>query len=80
VGHVNARRRCLCGRDHGHRGSLPILRLAEQAISQVGHAGPKFTRPPGGPLFFTIGPILGSFVTEPAADDDLRVVAEAPLL
>ena len=47
-------------------GSLPILRLAETAISQVAKLG----RSSPAALWFsilTIGPILGSFITEPAA-------------
>jgi Putative Na+/H+ antiporter len=47
-------------------GSLPILQLAETAISQVSKLGRSSTAA-WWMSILTIGPILGSFITEPAA-------------
>jgi hypothetical protein len=47
-------------------GSLPILRLAENAISRVARLG-RSSAPSWWLAILTIGPILGSFITEPAA-------------
>ena len=47
-------------------GSLPILRLAEHAIARVAKLG-RSSPAAWWAAILTIGPILGSFVTEPAA-------------
>jgi hypothetical protein len=66
VGHVNVADAVFVVVIMAISGSLPILRLAETAISQVAKLG----RSSPAALWMsilTIGPILGSFITEPAA-------------
>ena len=66
VGHVSAAEAIFVVVIMAISGSLPILRLAETAISQVAKLG----RSSPAALWIsilTIGPILGSFITEPAA-------------
>jgi hypothetical protein len=66
VGHVNVADAVFVVVIMAISGSLPILRLAETAISQVAKLGQSS---PGAwwLSILTIGPILGSFITEPAA-------------
>ena len=66
VGHVNAADAVFVVVIMAIAGSLPILRLAEQAISQVAKLG-RSSPAAWWAAILTIGPILGSFVTEPAA-------------
>jgi hypothetical protein len=66
VGHVNAADAVFVVVIMAISGSLPILRLAEQAISQVAKLG-RSSPAAWWAAILTIGPILGSFVTEPAA-------------
>jgi hypothetical protein len=66
VGHVNVADAVFVVVIMAIAGSLPVLRLAEIAISQVAKLG----RSSPGALWMsilTVGPILGSFITEPAA-------------
>jgi hypothetical protein len=66
VGHVNVADAVFVVVIMAISGSLPILRLAEQAISQVAKLG-RSSPAAWWAAILTIGPILGSFLTEPAA-------------
>jgi hypothetical protein len=66
VGHVNVADAVFVVVIMAISGSLPILRLAETAISQVAKLG-RSSPAAWWMSILTIGPILGSFVTEPAA-------------
>lgn len=66
VGHVNVADAVFVVVIMAIAGSLPILHLAEQAISQVAKLG-RSSPAAWWAAILTIGPILGSFVTEPAA-------------
>ena len=66
VGHVNVADAVFVVVIMAISGSLPILRLAEAAISQVAKLG-QSSPAAWWISILTIGPILGSFVTEPAA-------------
>ena len=66
VGHVNVADAVFVVVIMAIAGSLAILRLAEQAISQVAKLG-RSSPAAWWAAILTIGPILGSFVTEPAA-------------
>jgi Putative Na+/H+ antiporter len=66
VGHVNVAEAVFVVVIMAMASSLPILRLAENAIARIAGLGR------GGPAIWwlsilTIGPLLGSFITEPAA-------------
>ena len=66
VGHVNVADAIFVVVVMAMAGSLPVLRLAENAISRVAQLGQS--APAAWWLaILTIGPILGSFITEPAA-------------
>jgi hypothetical protein len=66
VGHVNVAEAIFVVVIMAMAGSLPVLRLAEQVISRFARLG---RNSPGAwwLAILTIGPILGSFITEPAA-------------
>ena len=66
VGHVNVAEAIFVVVIMAIAGSLPVLRLAEQAISRVAQVG-KNSPAAWWLAILTIGPILGSFITEPAA-------------
>lgn len=66
VGHVNVADAVFVVVIMAISGSLPVLRLSEQAISQVAKLG-QSSPAAWWAAILTIGPILGSFVTEPAA-------------
>jgi len=66
VGHVNVADAVFVVVIMAIAGSLPVLRLSEQAISQVAKLG-RSSPAAWWAAILTIGPILGSFVTEPAA-------------
>ena len=66
VGHVNVADAVFVVVIMAISGSLPVLRLSEQAISQVAKLG-RSSPAAWWAAILTIGPILGSFVTEPAA-------------
>lgn len=66
VGHVNVADAVFVVVVMAIAGSLPILRLAETAISQVAKIG-RSSPAAWWVSILTIGPILGSFITEPAA-------------
>ena len=66
VGHVNVADAVFVVVIMAISGSLPILRLAETAISQVAKIG-RSSPAAWWISILTIGPILGSFITEPAA-------------
>jgi hypothetical protein len=66
VGHVNVADPVFVVVIMAISGSLPILRLAENAISQVAKLG-RSSPAAWWISILTIGPILGSFITEPAA-------------
>ena len=66
VGHVNVADAVFVVVIMAIAGSLPILRLAETAISQVAKLG-RSSPAAWWMSILTIGPILGSFITEPAA-------------
>jgi hypothetical protein len=66
VGHANVNDAIFVVVIMAMAGSLPILRLAENAISRVARLG-RSSAPAWWLAILTIGPILGSFITEPAA-------------
>jgi hypothetical protein len=66
VGHVNVADAVFVVVIMAIAGSLPVLRLAEQAISQVAKLG-RSSPAAWWAAILTVGPILGSFITEPAA-------------
>jgi hypothetical protein len=66
VGHVNVADAVFVVVIMAIAGSLPILQLAETAISQVAKLG-RSSPAAWWLSILTIGPILGSFITEPAA-------------
>jgi hypothetical protein len=66
VGHVNVADAVFVVVIMAIAGSLPILRLAENAISQVAKLG-QSSPAAWWISILIIGPILGSFITEPAA-------------
>jgi Putative Na+/H+ antiporter len=66
VGHVNVTDAVFVVVVMAIAGSLPILRLAETAISQVAKLG-RSSAAAWWISILTVGPILGSFITEPAA-------------
>ena len=66
VGHVNVADAVFVVVIMAISGSLPILRLAETAISQVAKLG-RSSPAAWWISILIIGPILGSFITEPAA-------------
>jgi hypothetical protein len=66
VGHVNAAEALFVVVIMAISGSLPVLQLAETAISKVAKLG-RSSPAAWWISILTIGPILGSFITEPAA-------------
>ena len=66
VGHANVNDAIFVVVIMAMAGSLPILRLAENAIARVARLG-RSSVPAWWLAILTIGPILGSFITEPAA-------------
>jgi hypothetical protein len=66
VGHVNVADAIFVVVVMAIAGSLPVLKLAEQAIAQVAKLG-RSSPSAWWCAILIIGPILGSFITEPAA-------------